>query len=154
MQLSTNIKNRLFALRGLLVVPVALLNIGMLAPTVAHAITPTCPDTIDVSKTGINGGAECAAPSGKAGTATLFGKNGLFTLIANILLFIIGAVAVIMLIIGGIRYVLSAGDQGAVTSAKNTILYAVIGIVVAFVAFAAVTFVTSQLDNGSKVVGP
>lgn len=153
MQISTNIKTRLFALRGLLVVPVVLLNLGMLAPVALHAATPVCTEPIDVSKVGINGGAECAAPGGKAGTATLFGKNGLFTLVANILLFIIGAIAVIMLIIGGIRYVLSAGDQGAVTTAKNTILYAVIGIVVAFVAFAAVTFVTSQLDGG-KAVGP
>ena len=61
----------------------------------------------------------------------------------------------IPLIIGGIRYVVSGGDQGAVTSAKNTILYAIIGIVIAFLAFAAVRFVTDQLQkatyNGSHV---
>lgn len=61
--------------------------------------------------------------------------------IINILLFIIGAIAVLMIIIGGLRYVLSAGDQGAVTGAKNTILYAVVGLIVAVMAFAIVNFV-------------
>jgi multisubunit Na+/H+ antiporter MnhB subunit len=55
-----------------------------------------------------------------------------------------------MLIIGGIRYVVSAGDQNAVTSAKNTILYAIIGIIVAFLAYAAVNFVSDQLEKGTK----
>ena len=50
-----------------------------------------------------------------------------------------------MLIIGGIRYVISGGDQAQVTAAKNTILYAIVGIVVAFLAYAAVNFVTQAL---------
>ena len=58
-----------------------------------------------------------------------------------VLLFIIGAISVIMLIIGGIRYTLSGGDSGNVTAAKNTILYAIIGLVVAFLAFAIVNWV-------------
>lgn len=64
--------------------------------------------------------------------------------VTNVLLFIIGAVSVIMIIIGGLRYVTSNGDSGAITSAKNTILYAVIGIVVALLAFAIVNFVVAQ----------
>jgi len=50
-----------------------------------------------------------------------------------------------MLIIGGIRYVISGGDQNQVTGAKNTIMYAIVGIVVAFLAFAAVNFVVTKL---------
>ena len=80
------------------------------------------------------------------GVATaLTGDGGVFTTIVNILLFIIGAVSVIMLIIGGIRYTVSNGDQSAVTSAKNTILYAIIGLVVAFLAYALVNWVLDQL---------
>ena len=75
--------------------------------------------------------------------------TNLFTTIANVLLFLVGAVAVIMLIVGGFRYVTSNGDQNSVTAAKNTILYAIIGIVVAFLAYAAVNFVTTQLTKGS-----
>ncbi|MEO5499573.1 MAG: pilin [Candidatus Saccharimonadales bacterium] len=73
------------------------------------------------------------------------GLTGLIKKIIDILLFIIGAVAVIMIIIGGIRYVVSGGDQGAVTGAKNTILYAVVGLVVAIMAYAIVNFVVSKL---------
>jgi hypothetical protein len=51
-----------------------------------------------------------------------------------------------MLIIGGIRYVVSGGDSSAVTSAKNTILYAVVGIVVALLAYALVNFVIGSFD--------
>lgn len=61
--------------------------------------------------------------------------------VINILLFVVGAAAVIMLIIGAIRYVVSAGDQQAVAGAKNTIIYAIVGIVVAVMAFAIVNFV-------------
>lgn len=62
-------------------------------------------------------------------------------IIVNILLFLLGAIAVIMIVIGGIRYATSNGDQSAITSAKNTILYAVIGLVVAIMAYAIVNFV-------------
>ncbi len=68
--------------------------------------------------------------------------------IINILLFLIGAIAVIMIIIGGLRYVTSGGDQGAITGAKNTILYAVIGLVIAVMAFAIVNFVLGALTPG------
>lgn len=61
--------------------------------------------------------------------------------IVNVLLFVLGAVAVIMIVIGGIRYVVSGGESSAVTGAKNTILYAVIGLVVAVLAYAIVNFV-------------
>jgi multisubunit Na+/H+ antiporter MnhB subunit len=61
-----------------------------------------------------------------------------------VLLFIIGAVSVIMLIIGGIRYTISQGDQSQVTSAKNTILYAIIGLIVAILAYALVNFVVTS----------
>lgn len=71
--------------------------------------------------------------------------NRLIENVVNILLFIIGAVAVVMIIIGGIRYTTSNGDQAQVTSAKNTILYAVVGLVVAAAAYAIVGFVIKNI---------
>ena len=71
--------------------------------------------------------------------------SGFIQNIINILLFLIGAIAVIMIIVGGIRYVVSGGDQGAITGAKNTILYAVIGLVIAILAYAIVNFVLGAL---------
>ncbi|MCA9349886.1 hypothetical protein KC853_02440 [Candidatus Saccharibacteria bacterium] len=69
--------------------------------------------------------------------------------ITNFLLYAIGVVSVIMLIIGGFRYVLSQGDQKAAESARNTILYAIIGIVIAILAFAIVRFVVGQFETGN-----
>ena len=71
--------------------------------------------------------------------------NDVFKNIVNILLFIIGAVSVIMLIYGGIRYTTSGGNANSVTAAKNTIMYSIIGLVVAILAFAVVQFVVNQV---------
>ena len=73
----------------------------------------------------------------------------IFQTITNALLFIIGAVAVVMLIYGGFRYVTSGGDASAVTSAKNTILYAIVGLIIAFLAFAAVNWILGAITPGS-----
>ncbi len=61
--------------------------------------------------------------------------------ITNVLLFILGAIAVIMIIIGGIRYATSNGDASSTKAAKDTILYAVVGLIVAILAYAIVSFV-------------
>ena len=53
-----------------------------------------------------------------------------------------------MIIWGGIRYVLSAGNSAALTSAKNTIVYAVIGLIVAILAYAIVNFVINTVSGG------
>jgi len=67
--------------------------------------------------------------------------------VANIMIYIVGAIAVLMLIIGGLRYVLSGGDSAGVEGAKNTMLYAIIGLVVAFLAYAIVNFVIGKLGE-------
>lgn len=100
----------------------------------------------DMTNPSIATGAECARGNGQP--AQLVGDGGIFNRITSILLFVVGAVAVIMLIFGGIRYIVSGGDQANVTAAKNTILYAIIGIIVALLAYAAVKFVTSSLLAG------
>jgi hypothetical protein len=61
--------------------------------------------------------------------------------VVNILLYILGAIAVVMIVIGGIRYTTSNGDSGNIKSAKDTILYSVVGLVVALMAYAIVNFV-------------
>lgn len=65
--------------------------------------------------------------------------------ITDILSFLVGSVSVIMIIIGGLRYAMSNGDQSSVTAAKNIILYAVIGLAVAFMSYAIVHFVLNSL---------
>jgi len=61
--------------------------------------------------------------------------------ITNLILYIAGAAAIIMIVIGGLRYVLSAGNPSAVNDAKNTILYSVIGLAIAVSAYAIVNYV-------------
>ena len=61
--------------------------------------------------------------------------------ILNWIFGIIGIVAVVMIIIGGFNFMTSAGDPGKVKKGKDTILYGIIGLVVALLAFAIVNFV-------------
>ncbi|MDO4712980.1 MAG: pilin [Candidatus Saccharibacteria bacterium] len=71
--------------------------------------------------------------------------EGAITNVINIMLYIIAILSVIMLIWGGIQYTTSGGDSNKVTSAKNTILYSIIGLVVAIFAWAIINFVLSSL---------
>lgn len=59
----------------------------------------------------------------------------------NIILWVVGVAAVIVIVVAGLKYVTSSGNPSAVSSAKTTILYAVIGLVVAITAYAIVNFV-------------
>lgn len=63
----------------------------------------------------------------------------------NTLLFVVGALSVIMIIVGGILYAISNGDAGKITKAKNTIMYSVVGLIVAFLAYAIVNWVVRVL---------
>ena len=67
--------------------------------------------------------------------------ENIIAIVVNTLLFIVGIISVIMIIVGGFRYTVSGGDGNAVTAAKNTILYAVIGLVVAFASYAIINWV-------------
>ena len=55
-----------------------------------------------------------------------------------------------MIIVGGLRYVVSGGNTASVTAAKNTILYAIVGIVVALLAYAIINFVLGSLLPGAN----
>jgi len=112
-------------------------------PSTAMAANADCPSNPSTSTNPIGQGANCSQSNSSA--SSLFGPTGIFTTIANTLIFLVGAVAVIMLIIGGLRYVISQGNKEQVESAKNTILYSVIGIVVAIVSYAVVNWVTGAL---------
>ncbi len=80
--------------------------------------------------------------------ADLFGVSGVFATLSNTMLFVVGALSVIMIIIGGLRYVISGGDSANITTAKNTILYSVVGLVVSMLAYAVINFVISSFTVG------
>ena len=65
--------------------------------------------------------------------------------ITNVMFFIIGAIAVVMIIYSGIRYTTSAGNPAGVTAAKNSLIYSIVGLVVAILAYAIVNFVVTRI---------
>lgn len=111
-------------------------------PAVAHAATfdprggLNCGTSITLSETG-----SCE----EAGEADATGKvNDAVRLALNLFSAVVGIIAVVMIIVGGIKYITSGGDSGNVTSAKNTILYAIIGLVVVALAQIIVRFVLAR----------
>jgi len=114
--------------------------VGVLAPTLPAYAAPKSNDNLIQASCKENGNAGplCKKASKNANVFSMI-KTAI-----NVVLSMIGIVAVIMLIIGGFRYVVSAGEAAAVKSAKNTILYAIVGLVVAILAFTIVNFVVGK----------
>ena len=79
----------------------------------------------------------------------LVGVDGSFSNVINTILYVAGIVAVAMLIIGGIRFMISRGDKDKVQKAKNTIIYALIGLVVCVLAFAIGNWAIGTLDKAA-----
>ncbi len=124
----------------------------------APAFAAVSPDSVERNENGASSSAPSAAEralcEGSGGTLLGNGRcstpekrtlEGTIKSVINILLFVVGIVAVIMIIIGGLRYVLSGGDSSATNNAKNTIIYSVVGLIVAFMAYAIVNFVLDAL---------
>lgn len=90
--------------------------------------------------------AECNLDTGHAGSSNLMGT---INTIISVVLGVLGIVAVIMIIYGGFMYTTAAGDAAKVKKAKDTIMYGVIGLVVALLAFAIVNFVLTSVFKGT-----
>ena len=94
---------------------------------------------------------DCAAAGSIATNPEACGDQGdlnnIVRTIINTIIFVIGIVAVFMIILGGISYATSQGDANKVKKGKDTILYGIIGLVIALLAFAIVSFVLSALQN-------
>ena len=69
------------------------------------------------------------------------GTDGKLRVILNIVLAVMGAIAVLIIVLAGFRYILSQGNPNEVTTAKNAIIYALVGLVVIIAAFSIVNFV-------------
>ncbi|MBW3538577.1 hypothetical protein KY386_03760 [Candidatus Parcubacteria bacterium] len=82
---------------------------------------------------------------GCPGGTAIFGPSGVFDKGVGTFIFIIGAASVVMIVIGGFRYVVSGGDPAGTKGAKDTILYAVVGLIMAIFAYAAVQFILTNI---------
>ncbi|MCL2037520.1 pilin [Candidatus Saccharibacteria bacterium] len=141
-------------LTNIIVAMVAVLGVGatFLAPAPAYAAPADCNKLSGAANI-----AACSACQSETGSEWVGGKcvrasgardlNSTIQQVINIMLFIIGILSVIMIIWGGISYVLSRGDPEKVKNAKNTIIYAIVGLIVAILAFAIVQWVFSLLGS-------
>lgn len=122
------------------------MGVLMLASAAAAALPASaalelyCQDGTKVSKI-----TECTEYGGVANKDTDLGAT--VTGLINVILGIVGFLTVLMIIFGGITYTTSAGDPGKVKKAKDTIMYGVIGLVVAVLAFAIVNFVLTNVGK-------
>lgn len=116
-------------LAGLLVVPTLALGVGAAVSSDANAQV----------RAGLDA-------TGQQNTGTSVDSD-LVQNVVNWMLFAMGFIAVIMLIWGGFTYATSAGDTTKVERAKQTVLYAVIGLIVAILAYAIVAFINNQLNG-------
>ena len=106
-------------------------------PVRAHAY-----DALSVNCSGSTGS---SAVCNHSANDPLTGSDGLLAKIANIVSYIAGAAAVILIIVSGIRYITAGGDSQTISSAKNTLIGALVGLVIIFLARALITFVVTQL---------
>ncbi len=88
---------------------------------------------------------ETGKPQNENGNNSIYGPGGILAKAITILDIIIGVAAVVMIIIGGFTMILSSGDSNNVNSARNTILYAIVGLVIAISGQLIVTFVLNRL---------
>lgn len=75
--------------------------------------------------------------------------NNIIKTVIDIFSLVVGVVSVIMIIIGGLKYITSGGDSGNVSGAKNTILYAIVGLVIVALAQIIVRFVLTRVTSST-----
>lgn len=83
-------------------------------------------------------------------TCTDVGVNNIVNTIVSILSYVVGVVAIIVVLLAGFKYITAAGDSGKITSAKNTLVYAIIGLVIAALAQVIVNTVFKSATDSSK----
>jgi len=129
----------------------ALIAVPLLSPAVAFAAESTG------SSANIQGNLSCGVSLNTANgdctndTSTGAGKvQGIVTDMINIFSLVVGIISVIMIIYGGFKYITSGGDSGNVTGARNTITYAVIGLVIVALAQFVVQFVLNKVTTAGS----
>lgn len=120
-----------------------------LVPLSVNAATQCSGIANSVSK-GANGAAGDKTPKSDCATENGVNDNSIATLAQKIVTtfsIIVGIVAVIMIIVGGFRYITSGGDSGKVGNAKNSLIYAIVGLIIVALAQLIVHFVLNQTSN-------
>jgi len=132
---------------------------GLVTGLALIAVPILVPASVSASSANIQGNLSCGVSLNASGsntdcstsTSTGAGKvQGIVTDMINIFSVVVGIISVIMIIYGGFKYITSGGDSGNVTGAKNTIIYAVIGLVVVALAQFIVQFVLNKVTTAGS----
>ncbi len=135
------------------VLMLAAVTFGVARPALAVKCPPHSernPGDTEAEIFGINSVAQCNLPVEQKGEGLLDRVSA----VINIVLGLVGIIAVVVIIVGGISFITSQGDPGKVMKARNTILYGVVGIVVALSAFLIVNFVLDSLFSSKTTPTP
>lgn len=121
------------------------LTVSIAAPVYAvDVISPVC-DNIPAGQSGGTPTVCKDSQAAKTGSNPLVGQGGLLTTYIHILALVIGVGAVLVIMLAGFRFIISGGEPQAIATARNTILYAIVGLVVASLTQIIVTFVLGRL---------
>ncbi len=132
-------------LKFLLVIPFIALAF-VLAPTLVFADCTTPDSTAEAIQCGADNAAGVPSGSNPTTQANKAITNGI-----NLLSLVVGVIAVIMIIVGGLRFITSGGNQEKVKGAKNTLVYALSGLVIVALAQIIVRFVLNQADTAISI---
>ncbi len=141
------------------ILPFAVRAPMVLAPVTVHAAVTTeigaCNGTSTSASDNIGGSLNQGINSASANNtgcdlATGSGPSDLQSIarkVVNFLSVIVGVIAVIMIIVGGFRYITSGGDSNRVGGAKNTLIYAIVGLIIVALAQFIVRFVLTNVTT-------
>ena len=117
-----------------------------LVPAVAGVASADIHDSLcqGVNNAALGNNSQNCGNAGKNGNTDL---SGVASKIVNIFSIIVGIVAVIMIIYGGFRYITSGGDSGSVGNAKNTLIYAIVGLIIVALAQFIVHYVLNTTSG-------
>ena len=123
--------------------------LGIITMSVIIGISSTiiAPSAQAIGEGGASAGANLARGDNTPGNFAS-GDTSIVRRAINLMLYGVGILSVVMLIWGGVRYVISGGNKESITAAKNTILYAIIGLLVALFAYAIINFVITTAISG------
>ncbi len=138
-----NIRNMIVSLVSVTTLFVVPLAVPALATA---ATTPSIQNSVcgGANTLQINAEGDGSCPETSGGTDTI---NNFIGTIVNVFTAIVGVVAVIMIVFGGFQYITSGGDSGKISTAKNTIIYALIGLIFVALAQVFVRFVLNKLTT-------
>ena len=134
---------RALPIKKIILIIASLLLLTIFAPEIAQAQSAS--DAVCDTIGAVDPDGSCAGGGGSI--------SGIIETVLNILSFVAGFVAVVMIIVAGLKFITSRGDSGAVSSARNTALYAIIGIVIVLFSQIIVRFVITESTTINNTSG-